>query len=125
MIIIADENGNQLEKINTQIKSENWEEECYQIGCKVAKQIASQYLQQTEQKLFDEHDKALYVKDIKQRKILTRFGEVTVKRRLYHDRHGKYHFLLDEHLNWRPNQLATPSLTSAIIDSATKLSFRK
>ena len=56
IIIIADENGNQLEKINAQIKSENWEEECYQIGCTVAKQIASQYLQEIEQKLFDEHD---------------------------------------------------------------------
>ena len=91
MIIIADENGNQLEKINTQIKSENWEEECYQIGCAVAKQVASQYLQETEQKLFDEHDKALYVKDIKQRKILTRFGEITVKRRLYQDKQGSYY----------------------------------
>ena len=56
---IADENGNQLEKINAQIKSENWEEECYQIGCTVSKQIASQYLQEIEQKLFDEHDKVL------------------------------------------------------------------
>jgi predicted DsbA family dithiol-disulfide isomerase len=32
IIIIADENGNQLEKINAQIKSENWEEECYSQG---------------------------------------------------------------------------------------------
>ena len=39
IIIIADENGNQLDKINAQIKSENWEEKCYQIGCTVAKQI--------------------------------------------------------------------------------------
>ncbi len=128
MIIIADENGNQLEKINAQINSENWsedwEEECYQVGCTVAKQVASQYLQQTEQKLFNEHDKTLHVKDIKQRTILTRFGEVNVRRRLYQDRDGKYHFLLDEHFNWRPNQLATPSLTSDLVDSAVKMSFR-
>ena len=104
IIIITDENGNQLEKINAQIKSENWEEECYQIGCTVAKQVASQYLQEIEQKLFDEHDKALRMKDIKQRTVLTRFGEVNVKRRLYQDRDGNYHFLLDEHHNWRPNQ---------------------
>ena len=56
IIIITDENGNQLEKINAQIKSENWEEECYQIGCTVANQV--EYLQEIEQKLFDEHDKA-------------------------------------------------------------------
>jgi hypothetical protein len=125
MIIIADENGNQLEKINPQIKSENWEEECYQIGCKVAKKVASQYLQETEQKLFDKRDKALRMKDIKQRTILTRFGEIAIQRRLYRNKNGEYCFLLDEYMNWRPNQLATPSLTSAIVDSATKLSFRK
>jgi hypothetical protein len=125
IIIIADENGNQLEKINPEIKSENWEEECYQIGCKVAKTVASQYLQETEQKLFDERDKALRVKDIKQRTILTRFGEIAIQRRLYRNKKGEYCFLLDEHFNWRPNQLATPSLTSALVDSTTKLSFRK
>jgi len=70
-------------------------------------------------------DKALCMKDTKQRTILTRFGEVNVKRRLYQDRDGKYHFLLDEYHNWRTNQSATQSLTSAIVDSATKLSFRK
>jgi len=32
---------------------------------------------------------------------------------------------LDEHLNLRPNQVATPSLTEALVDTATKLSFRK
>jgi len=37
-----------------------------------SKSIASQYLQEIEQKLFDEHDKALRMKDIKQRTILTR-----------------------------------------------------
>ena len=125
MIIIADENGNQLEKIEPQIKSENWEEECYQIGCKVAKKIASQYLQETEQKLFDKCDKVFRMKDIKQRTILTRFGEIAIQRRLYKKSKDEYCFLLDEYLNWRPNQSATPSLTEAIVDSATKLSFRK
>ena len=33
--------------------------------------------------------------------------------------------LYELYMNWRPNQSATPSLTSALVDSATKLSFRK
>ena len=57
----------------------------------VAEQVASQYLREIEQKLFDEHDKALRMEDIKQGTILTRFGEVNVKRRLYQDRDGHYH----------------------------------
>ena len=56
----------------------------------VAEQVASQYLREIEQKLFDEHDKALRMEDIKQGTILTRFGEVNVKRRLYQDRDGHY-----------------------------------
>ena len=32
---------------------------------------------------------------------------------------------MDEYLNWPPKQEATPSLTEALVDSSTYLSFRK
>jgi hypothetical protein len=65
------------------------------------------------------------VKNANPRTLVTRFGDITFSRRLYQDRQGEYHFLLDEYLNWRPHQAATPSLTEALLDSATGNTFRK
>jgi len=67
----------------------------------------------------------MQVEGFGERTLMSRFGGVTVRRRLYHDDSGEYHLLLDEHLSWRLNQEATPGLTAALVDSATKLSFRK
>jgi len=77
------------------------------------------------ERLHQEHAKSMQVEGFCERTLMSRFGEVTVRRRLYQDDRGEYHLLLDEHLSWRPNQEATPSLTAALVDSATKLSFRK
>ena len=60
-----------------------------------------------------------------ERTLVTRFGDIAVNRRYYQDDHGTYHYLLDEYLSWRPNHAATPSLTEALVDSATGSTFRR
>ena len=72
----------------------------------------------------------LKTEDIKELKNIPHVTAVagyakSVTQVLYRNKKVEYCFLLDEYMNWRPNQLATPSLTSALVDSATKLSFRK
>mgnify|MGYP001071328862 CR=1 FL=1 len=104
---------------------ENWEEGCYQPGCRLAKEVAVRYLESKAAELDKQRPDGYRVKNTNPRTLVTRFGDVTFKRQLYQDRQGEYHFLLDEHLNLRPNQVATPSLTEALVDTATKLSFRK
>jgi len=81
-IIIKDDNGKQIksEDFNTQ-PNENWEKTCYQIGCKVAKEIAESMLQDIEEKIFQKRDKRWKVKGFRQRTCVTRFGDVTVSRR--------------------------------------------
>ena len=102
-----------------------WEEECYEYGCKAARESAIQRLKAIDERLYHERPEGWHVKRFCQRTLLTRFGKVTVIRRLYQDAKGEYRFLLDEYMNWRPRQEATPSLTAALVDSSTHLSFRK
>ena len=103
-----------------------WEEECYDHGCRAAREAAIERLKAIDEKLFHERpNKSWKVKRFCQRTLLTRFGRITVTRRLYLDDKGEYRFLLDEYMNWRPKQEATVSLTEALVDSATYLSFRK
>lgn len=123
-IILTDDKGNQLKTIKANINKQSWEDDCFTLGCELAKELATQYLKELDDKLNKERNKDLSVKDIRERTILTRFGHITVRRRIYKNKQRKHHYLLDEYLNWRPNQQATPDLTSDLVDSAVKMSFR-
>ena len=125
-IILVDDSGNQGKTVlNVEIQDMDWEENCYQLGCRVARAVANRYLAQKEEQILKERPSGLRVKDIRERMLVTRFGDITVRRRRYQDEQGAYHFLLDEHLSWRSHQSATPSLTEALVDSATGSTFRR
>lgn len=105
---------------------QNWEEECYQEGCAFARQRAQQKLQELDDKLFQNHPPGWKVVGFRERTITTRFGEITVSRRLYRDEQGHYHFLLDEHLGWQKRQLATPPVQEAVVSlAATAASYHE
>lgn len=125
-IILSDDRGNQEKTLmDLEIQDNDWEENCYQFGCRVARAVANRYLEQKEEQILKERPVELRVKDMRERTLVTRFGDITVRRRRYEDKQGAYHFLLDEHLNWRSHQSATPSLTEALVDSATGSTFRR
>jgi hypothetical protein len=125
-IILMDDGGSQEETvIDVEIHDHNWEEDCYRTGCQVSKAIAEWYLKNKDDEILKERSTSLRVKDSHERTLVTRFGDITVNRRYYQDEHGTYHYLLDEYLSWQPNQVATPSLTEALVDSATGSTFRR
>ena len=126
-IIVKEDNGDQVEITLDPERHDDgdWEEVCYQIGCSVSRELANRWLGVIGERLHQERARSMEVEGFCERTLMSRFGEVTVRRRLYQDANGKYHFLVDEHLSWRPKQEATPSLTAALVDSATKLSYRK
>jgi hypothetical protein len=124
-IILVDQDKNQVEiLLSVDFQDGDWESESYQIGCNVAREIATRLLEKIEDQLFQNRPPGIRVKDIRKRTLVTRFGDITVSRRMYQDKQGEYHFLLDEYLNWRPRQAATPSLTEALVDSSTRSTFR-
>jgi hypothetical protein len=102
----------------------NWEEESYQIGCAAARQAALTRLQALEEQLFTTLPLNWHIIAHKERTLVTRFGEITLKRRLYRDPQGQPHFLLDEALGWQPGQLATPSLQECIVNLCAQGTFR-
>lgn len=103
----------------------DWERRSYQTGCNAARQDALRRLKEIDDKLFQKHPPSWEVKDLKKRTLLTQFGEITITRRLYEDKEGCYHFLLDEHLGLPPAQLATPSLQESLVELATQKPFRQ
>jgi hypothetical protein len=123
MIILQDEHGNQIEKteLTTEVNPEDWEEQYYQICCKLIRKACTLILSALEEKLFQSHPLDWRVIGFRERTLVARFGDITVKRCLYMDSKGEYHFLLDEYMDWKRNQSATPSLTASLV----RLPFRK
>jgi hypothetical protein len=123
-IIIKDDHGKQVE-ISVELEDDkNWEEKCYQIGCGVAREVAKLWMKAIEERLFQAKDKDMRSECFRNRIRVTRFGDFTVRRRLYKDKAGDSHFLLDEYLNWIPYKQSTPSLRNALVGLATRVTFR-
>lgn len=102
-----------------------WEEECYREACALAREKAQERLGAIEKKLFSEKPTGWSVIGFRERTIVTRFGEVRARRRMYRDTEGRARFLLDERLGWRPNQVASVSLTERIVSLSSRMSFRE
>jgi hypothetical protein len=77
-----------------------------------------------EQRLHAQRPAGWQSKGWRERTVVTRFGDVRVRRRLYQDAQGGYHFLLDEQLGWEKAQVATPSLQAHVVTLASRLPFR-
>jgi hypothetical protein len=123
-IIVKDDSGKQVKMTVELENDQNWEEICYQVGCQVAREIATRWLEAMEERLFQERDKNLGVECTRERIRVTRFGRFDIRRRLYSDSQGDSHFLLDEYLNWLPYKWSTPSLREAIVELSTRTTFR-
>lgn len=103
----------------------DWEEALYREGCARMRQEARERLEALEAWLHGQAPPDWQVVGFRERTVVCRFGEVTVRRRLYRDGGGRYHFLLDEYLGWEPRQIATPSLQEAMVAVAARSSFRE
>ncbi len=94
---------------------EKWEEEIFSWACSLAQEVAKALLENIDEELMKEKDQGLKVECLKGHRIITAFGDIRVKRRLYKDSNGKHHFLLDEkmgldkgcHVSTKVKELAT------------------
>ena len=70
-IILIDGNGNQGKILmDVEIQDNDWEENCYQLGCRVARTVANRYLEQKEEQILKERSAELRVKDIRERTLV-------------------------------------------------------
>ncbi len=101
-----------------------WEEHFYRVGCAVARALAAWFLQHVDERLWREEKPAGWrVVGKRRRTVVARFGEVTIARRLYRDREGEHHFLLDEHLGLESRVVATPEVQEAVVRLAAAVGF--
>ena len=103
----------------------DWEEESYRQGCSHARELAGGRLKALDDELMRSRPKGLRLLGSRDRTLVTRFGDVTVGRRMYRDTEGRTVFPLDEYLGWEPQQLASPAITECVVEMATEMPFRK
>ncbi|MDA1229111.1 MAG: ISLre2 family transposase [Chloroflexi bacterium] len=103
----------------------DWEEEYYRSACAMVSQEAKQWLETLDAKLLSKKPEGLQVVGFRSRTLVTRFGDVTVSRRMYRQADGMTRFLLDETMGWPSGQAASPSITESIVRLASKMPFRE
>ena len=103
----------------------DWEEESYRLGCAYARELAESQLKALDDRLMRMRPKGLRLLGFRTRTIVTRFGEVTIGRRMYRDRSGETLFALDEYLGWKAQQQASASITESMVEMATEMPFRR
>lgn len=123
--IITEDKGKKQEKtMEFVVKDQKkWEEENYKIGCAVAREITKQGLKLLDEELFEEHPESWKSEGFQKRTRVTRFGSFKVKRRIYVDKEGKWHFLLDEYLQWPAYLKATPSFIGSVMELSSQIPF--
>ncbi len=63
-IILVDQDENQVEiLLSVELQNGDWESESYQIGCAVARELATRLLEKIEEGLFQNRPPGLRVKD--------------------------------------------------------------
>ena len=106
-------------------EARKWESRVFQGVCKAGQQEAAAWMGRLEEALFTRRPRGWVVVGFRERRLVTRFGEVQIRRRLYWDGCGGYHFLLDEHLGLNAHQVATPEVQAMCTMLCGALSFRK
>ena len=103
----------------------DWEEVSYREGCAYACERAIAKLEALDNALMRHKLKGWISRGFRERTVVTRFGEVPVRRRMYTDSEGNSRFPLDEYLGLIPKQLASPSMTESVVAIAAEMPFRK
>lgn len=83
-------------------------------------------LAQADKKLGGERDPLLKAVGFRSRTLITCFGEITIRRRLYrHQKTNESHFLLDEALKLPPRKRSTERITNLMLELGTEMPFRR
>jgi hypothetical protein len=105
-------------------EARGWEGRIFREVCVQGQREAGEYLAALDETLLEQRPGEWTVVGFRERTIVTRFGEVRIRRRLYRDERGKYHRLLDEYLGLEAHQAATPEMQAICSIMGSEMSFR-
>jgi hypothetical protein len=105
-------------------EARGWEGKIYRQVCVEGQRKAAEYLAALDEALYEERPGDWRVVGFRERTVVTRFGEVRIRRRLYRDKRGKYHTMLDEYVGLKAHQAATPEMQAICSKMGSEMSFR-
>lgn len=73
-----------------------WEKQVYSLVCEQAQGLATALLEKMDDVLMRRRGEGLWVVGFRERWVITLFGQIRIRRRLYRDKQGKGRYLLDE-----------------------------
>ncbi len=101
----------------------DWEAACFRAGCAAARALAQRLLAALAAEVDAGRPAGYVAAGWRSRTLVTRMGDVRVRRRLYRAPDGTAHFLLDERLGWTPRVAATPELLAVLVEMAADVPF--
>lgn len=102
------------------------EERLQRLIQQAGSRIFSEALVHIDKELSSTRDPALKSVGLRKRTLVTSFGEITIKRRLYRDREtGECHFLLDETLGLPERKRTTPRMKQLMLELGTEMPYRR
>jgi len=102
-----------------------WEGLFFQEACRQAQRAARVWLEKADAWLRQHKPRGWRVVGERKRTLVTRFGEVTFRRRLYRDEAGRYRFLLDEVLGLPAYQAASAEVMEAVVMLVRGMAFEQ
>lgn len=116
-----------FEALRSAQKFEELEERMQRLVQRAALILLEEAFNQIDCKLCAQRDtKKLKAVGLRSRTIITSFGELSFKRRLYRDKDtGEYRFLLDEALGLEASRRVSHRMKELILELATEMPFRR
>jgi len=116
-----------VEEVKKKLKEDtgHWEEEIFGYACDLARALAKEVLEELDNKLMREKDEGVSVVASKEHWLVTIFGDIRIKRRLYRDKDGNYRFLLDEKMRLDKGSHVSPKMKELAILASTRYTFRE
>lgn len=102
-----------------------WEKQLWGLACELAQGLAKTWLEEVDLSLMKEREAGLVVEGLKERRVVTLFGDVKIRRRLYRDKAGESRFLLDEAVGLEKRSPWSPGVRELSALLATYLPFGK
>ena len=115
----------QLEGEFAEEEARGWESKIFREVCEKGRKKAAAYMERLDEALYKKRPTGWQVIGYRERKVVTRFGEVGMRRRLYRDAAGAYHLPLDEYIGIRTHQAATAERQEICVRLGKSQSFRE
>ena len=116
-----------IEQLRKKIKEEpeNWEREIFQFACRLACELAERIFREMDDALKEKEALGMKVVGFREKWVISLPGDIRLRRRLYRDKQGNYHFLLDERIGLDRGSRVSPMMKKLAVQSSTDYTFRE